>query len=84
MENDLRSSMIIDDHSNQQYSTQTPESHSSKIRTPNEEVKDEISLLSEEFNNIFKDTFKEIENGNFQIPFNDPNGLFLIPHTHYF
>jgi len=32
-----------------------------------------MSFLSEEFNNIFKDIFKEIEYGHFQIPFSDSN-----------
>ena len=81
MENDLRSSMIIGDchsNANQRSTQQETASSSHKSRTPNSDVNDEMSLLSEEFNNVFKDIFKEIEHGNFQIPFSDPNGLFSI------
>ena len=77
MENDLRSSMIFDNHLNNHPSSTQQEPPRNFHRTPNQIVDDEMSLLSEEFNNIFKDIFKEIEYGHFQIPFGDSNGLFI-------
>ena len=77
MENDLRSSMIFDNHLNNHPSSTQQEPPRNFHRTPNQIVDDEMSLLSEEFNNIFKDIFKEIEYGHFLIPYSNPNGLFI-------
>ena len=75
VENDLRNSKFEDgQHNNRSFGNLIQQENERSIKHEIHQNSEEFSFITQQFNNLFKDIFHEIEDGKFQIPFNDDDG----------